>query len=312
MNTDDHPLPPEPPEPAEPAPESSVAQSPEPTTFADSFRSEDAPTPAGEFTEEPRRRPLPDDLRVPWDWIDIGLLVGLAFGGLAVVGLVIGIALRLAGIPLAHFRKSPGAMSVLAVAAQILLDLGLLAYLAAQMRLRFHSPFWRTIGWRPIETGSFSRVLPYLALVFGGFSLAAIVALAEALFPPKHPLPIQAMTQSPHAAALFMLSAVLVAPVVEETIFRGYLYPVAARSFGIAMGIIITGTIFGLLHARQLWGGWWQIALLVVVGIVFTSVRALTRTVVASYVLHASYNALPVIAALLSSVRLRHLAPLLH
>ena len=41
---------------------------------------------------------------------------------------------------------------------------------------------------------------------------------------------------------------------------------------------------------RQLWGGWWQIALLVMVGIVFTIARAATRTVVASYILHLSYN----------------------
>jgi len=305
MSTDDHALPPEPPEPPESfEPERAAA---EPATMGDPFHSSGA-QPAGE-SPHITRRTLPDDLRVPWDWIDIGLLVALVIGGSAVVGLIIAMALRLSGVSIAALRKSPGTMSVLAIVAQMLLDLGVLAYLAAQMRLRFHSPFWRTIGWRPIGTGS--GAFPYVALSFGGFALAMVVAVAETLFPPKHPLPIQSMTQSPHAALLFMLTAVLVAPVVEETIFRGYLYPVAARSFGIGMGIILTGTIFGLLHARQLWGGWWQIALLVVVGIVFTVARAATRTVAASYVLHASYNALPVIAALLSSLKLRHFAPLL-
>lgn len=303
MTTDDNLLPPEPPEPAEPVP-----QSIEPAPLADSFRSEEALSP-GEFPA-PLRRSLPDDLRVPWDWFDILILVVLAFGGIVLISILIMLALRLAGLPAAQIGNSPGTMSVIAIVAQIFLDLGLLAYLAAQMRLRFHSPFWRTIGWRAIKTRSLVRTLPYSALVLGGFSLAAIVAFAEELFPPKHPLPIQAVTQTPHAAVLFMLSAVLVAPVVEETIFRGYLYPVAARSFGVGMGVVFTGTLFGLLHARQLWGGWWQIALLVMVGIVFTIARAATRTVVASYVLHVSYNALPVIAALLSSVRLRHLAPL--
>jgi len=43
------------------------------------------------------------------------------------------------------------------------------------------------------------------------------------------------------------------------------------------------------------------------VGILFTLARAVSRTVVASYILHASYNALPVIAGLLSSVEIRHL-----
>ncbi|MGB7307907.1 MAG: CPBP family intramembrane glutamic endopeptidase [Candidatus Acidiferrales bacterium] len=307
MSTDDHALPPElpeppgPPEPFEPGP-----QSIEPVALGDPFQSSQAP-PAG---EPPRlsRSALSDDLRVPWDWLDIGLLVALTIGGSAVVGLLIGMALKLSGVSLANLRKSPGTMSVLAIVAQMLLDLGVLAYLAAQMRLRFHSPFWRTIGWRAIETHA--GAAPYLALIFGGFALAAIVAVAEAAFPPKHPLPIQTITQSPHAALLFMLTAVLVAPVVEETVFRGYLYPVAARSFGVGMGIVITGTLFGLMHARQLWGGWWQIGLLVIVGIVFTIARAATRTVVASYILHASYNALPVIAAVLSSVKLRHVAPL--
>ena len=283
MTTDDNLLPPEPPEPAEPVP-----QSIEPAPLADSFRSEDALSP-GECPA-PLRRSLPDDLRVPWDWFDILILVVLAFGGIVLISILIMLALRLAGLPAAQIGNSPGTMSAIAIVAQIFLDLGLLAYLAAQMRMRFHSPFWRTIGWRAIKTRSLVRTLPYSALVLGGFSLAAIVAFAEELFPPKHPLPIQAVTQTPHAAVLFMLSAVLVAPVVEETIFRGYLYPVAARSFGVGMGVVFTGTLFGLLHARQLWGGWWQIALLVMVGIVFTIARAATRTVVASYVLHVSYN----------------------
>jgi uncharacterized protein len=302
MNADDNLLPPEPPEPIEPVP-----QSIEPAALSDSFQSEPAPP----TNEAPgmARRPLPDDLRVPWGWADLGVLVGLAMVGIALVSVAMMLALRLAGMAPAHILKSPDATSLIAIVAQIILDLGLLAYMAANIRLRFHAPFWRTIGWRPLETRLASRTLPYFAFVLGGFSLAAIVAVAESLFPPKHPLPIQTMTENPNAALLFMLSAVLVAPIVEETIFRGYLYPVAARSLGVGLGIVLTGTLFGLLHAGQLWGGWWQIALLVIVGIVFTIARAATRTVVASYILHASYNALPVIAALLSSAKWRHFVP---
>ena len=50
-----------------------------------------------------------------------------------------------------------------------------------------------------------------------------------------------------------------------------------ARSLGIAASVVVTGTLFGLLHAAQLWGGWTQIGMLVVVGIIFTYVRAATR-----------------------------------
>ncbi|HTZ99954.1 MAG TPA: type II CAAX endopeptidase family protein [Candidatus Aquilonibacter sp.] len=255
----------------------------------------------------PSRRALPDDLRVPWDWIDILLLVIVAFCGIFLIGLLLFSGLRFAGISAFHSRRSPDFTDALALVAQVVLDLGLLVYLAAQIHLRFRAPFWRTIGWRPLGLHSRSRGFAYPALVLSGFSLAVIVAFAEGLFPPKHPLPIQTMTANPRVALIFLLTAVLVAPVVEETIFRGYLYPVAARSFGIGPGILLTGTLFGLLHASQLWGGWWQIALLVVVGIIFTAVRAATRTVVASYILHASYNALPVLATLLSALRFRHM-----
>jgi membrane protease YdiL (CAAX protease family) len=85
---------------------------------------------------------------------------------------------------------------------------------------------------------------------------------------------------------------VLVAPLVEETVFRGFLYPVIARRLGIAAGVAITGTLFGLMHAAQLWGGWGQIALLILVGVVLTWVRARTGTVAASYFVHLGYNGL--------------------
>ncbi len=76
----------------------------------------------------------------------------------------------------------------------------------------------------------------------------------------------------------------------EETIFRGYIYPVVARTYGMAVGVFGTGILFGLMHAAQLWGGWLQIGEIVIVGIVLTYARAVTRTVLASFLLHVSYN----------------------
>jgi len=237
------------------------------------------------------------------------------FGLFAVVAtIVFGLLLLAVGRSILHLtpaqlQKSQGTWGLVEIAAQIVLDLGLLGYLAAQMRLRFHSPFWRTIGWRPLETATSPRALAYLKLVLGGFLLAVVTVIAETAFPPKHALPIETVLQDPRAALLFMLTAVLVAPVVEETLFRGYLYPVVARSFGVGAGVFITGTLFGLLHSVQLWGGWWQIALLIVVGIVFTLVRARTGTVLASFIVHISYNALQVITTLVAIHGVRHLTP---
>jgi len=77
----------------------------------------------------------------------------------------------------------------------------------------------------------------------------------------------------------------------------------------VATGVFATGILFGLLHAPQLWGGWVQIALLVIVGIVFTYARAVARTVLASYLLHVSYNFFVSFAFLLGSHWLRLVSP---
>jgi CAAX protease family protein len=251
--------------------------------------------------------PVTDDISVPWGWTDLFLFLVLGIAGFFLISLFVGLALAMSGADFHQIQKSPTDINLLSILIQVLLDLGLLAYLAAQMRLRFHSSFWLTIGWRKLDTSRLSPGVYYLGLVLIGIVLSIIVALGSSLFPPKKDLPIQALFQDRFATLLFMLLAVLLAPLVEETIFRGYIYPVIARSFGKVWGILATGALFGLLHASQLWGGWSQIALLVFVGIVLTLARAVSRSVMASFVIHTSYNSLQVIGLLIATHGLKHL-----
>jgi membrane protease YdiL (CAAX protease family) len=87
-----------------------------------------------------------------------------------------------------------------------------------------------------------------------------------------------------------MAMAVLVAPLVEETVFRGYLYPLFAKYFGVAASVLVTGVLFGLMHGAQLGWTWSLVAVLTAVGIIFTFVRARTGSVFASFLLHLGYN----------------------
>lgn len=139
-------------------------------------------------------------------------------------------------------------------------------------------------------------------------------------------MPIQELLKDPTGALLVMSLAVLVAPLVEETLFRGYLYPflaqkfsgwaetfgappATARKFGIRAGIGVTGTIFGMLHGMQLGWTWGLVTLLIVVGIVLTYIRARTGTVVASYLLHLGYNSTIAILAGLATRGFRAFPP---
>ena len=255
-----------------------------------------------EFSYEPphfSRPRLPEDIQVPWGLTDLVLFVFLAL--LLTIG--VAVVAQFSGV----LHASHLAQSVFDVAAQAFIDLALLGYLALQIRLRFDEPFWETIGWRTLDPGILPRWLVYLALVMAGMLVSGLVTAASNLHPPKGNLPIDSYYQDPVSAALFLLLAVLLAPLVEETIFRGYLYPVIARSWGGAAGVLITGALFGLLHGFQLWPAWWQIALLVGVGIIFTWVRATAKTVVASYCLHVGYNSFLLLGFLASTHFLRSL-----
>jgi membrane protease YdiL (CAAX protease family) len=258
----------------------------------------------------PAINPIPEDFRVPWGWADLAAFVVLAFAGFLLLSLIITMGLAISGVDIRRIQNSPHELILLNILIQVILDLGLLAYLAAQMRLRFRSPFWDTIGWRKLETGRFPQFAIYLGLILAGFFLSVIVSFGSALFPPKKDLPIEILFQDRNTTLLFMLIAVFLAPVVEETVFRGYIYPVLGRSFGKIWGIVATGTLFGLLHFFQLRGGWAQIALLVFVGIVLTFARAFSRTVVTGFVIHTSYNSIQVIGLLIATHGLRHMSGL--
>jgi len=63
-----------------------------------------------------------------------------------------------------------------------------------------------------------------------------------------------------------------------------------ARRRAVAISILLTGTLFGLLHGAQLGWTFGFVSLLIFVGVVFTFVRAWTGTVLASFILHLAYN----------------------
>src|SRR5580700_11769408 len=115
--------------------------------------------------------PVPQDFRVPWGWADLAAFVVLAIAGFLLLSLLIGTGLAISGVDVRRIQNSPHEVILLSILIQVILDLGLLAYLAVQMRLRFRSPFWRTIGWRKLETGRFSQGAVYFGLILAGFFL---------------------------------------------------------------------------------------------------------------------------------------------
>ena len=77
---------------------------------------------------------------------------------------------------------------------------------------------------------------------------------------------------------------------MEELFFRGFMYPVLARRMGVAWAIALTALPFGLIHLPQYGWAWGAALIIVLVGVVCGVVRAATRSVGASFLVHAGYN----------------------
>jgi membrane protease YdiL (CAAX protease family) len=241
----------------------------------------------------PLGRPLiPPDLDVPWDWRELLLFLLAAVAIALVAGYPILLVFQSLGISRTQIMQSPRETSYFLILNQIAWSACVMLFLWIRVRRFYGQPFSRTLGWRAVNLDGISPLLTYASCVGGGCTFAVLIEFAGTAVHEKTKLPIEAFFQDRRSAMLLLLLSVVVAPLVEETIFRGFIYPTLARSWGVRRSILATGTLFGLMHAFQLWKGWWEIALLVLVGIVFTWVRAVTRTVAASYCVHIGYNGL--------------------
>src|SRR5271169_5782628 len=189
--------------------QSGVPRFPEPTPDLSSPSLETSVTPGYLGPIDPL---LAEDLRVPWGWIDLMILVAVAVSGTFLVSLLLIVGFEISGLSFRQIQNVPSTRNLFLILNQALLSLVLLAYLAAQMRRAFHRPFWRTIGWRPLQTGHTPRAVAYLGLIFSGFLVAILVTLSSSAFKTSTKMPIEQFFQDRRSALLLMSLGVLLAP----------------------------------------------------------------------------------------------------
>jgi CAAX protease family protein len=253
---------------------------------------------------------LPEDLRISWSWphlLVFGLFVvsSLLTLQLAVV-LYFSADKHLSQTQLKQlFESDPR----LIIGVNVLWFALILFFLYITLAVLRDSPFWQSLGWKKLRSDDGEgKGRPWMYFL-SGCGLSVFVALASSRVKDADHVPIQEFLKNRTGAMLLMAMAVLIAPLVEETVFRGYLYPVLARitaavlqffgmessaatRTGVATSILMTGALFGLMHAPQLGWTWGLVCLLTLVGVIFTFARAWTGTVLASFLLHLGYNSM--------------------
>ena len=142
---------------------------------------------------------------------------------------------------------------------------------------------WADLGWGPVA---------WIAAWFGGIAAALVVVVLR--------VPITSNTEGVNHYAgdrgvliAFLIVAVLVAPVVEELVFRG----VVLRGFASAMpawsAVGLQGAFFGAAHLDPVRGvgNLGLVIVLAAVGAVFGGAAYLLRRIGPTIVAHALYNA---------------------
>lgn len=193
----------------------------------------------------------------------------------------------LLGTLLVRFGRSlaPGAFSnntVRQLAFQSAIYALLVGALYMVIAFRYRRPFWQSIGWVAPERGKWW-------CIFGGPALAiGLSVLGLVLRTPAVPTPMEGLLSE--APLTFAFFAVVLGPVFEELLFRGFLQPLFERALGGWLAILLTATGFAMLHGQQYQWAWQQLLVVGLAGVAFGYARYKTGSTAAAALLHGGYN----------------------
>lgn len=119
------------------------------------------------------------------------------------------------------------------------------------------------------------------------FVLAWLVTLA---FGGKETDLEKILKSSRTAALIIAFLAVATAPIVEEVIYRGILFPAWQRLTGSTIAVVVVTLLFAAPHVPQYWPNLAVIASITALSLVLTIVRARTGQLVPCYVIHLVFN----------------------
>lgn len=232
--------------------------------------------------DEPVFRMPPAEKREPfWDYFDLLIVVGLGAAAFLLVN-VVGAAWIYAN------PKLQKDMTPLMMPLQYL-AYGLI-YLCfyCLFKFKYDKPVLRSLACVRTHTN-------LLTVGAGGVMLAmGLAVVANFLHTPKVDTPFDELAKTPFALFVLAFTAVVAAPFIEEMVFRGFLQPLFSRTFGAALGILMTALLFGGLHAQEYQKAWQYVAAISIVGIVLGIVRLKTKSLIPGIVMHGCFNAVSV------------------
>ncbi|MFN2577530.1 MAG: lysostaphin resistance A-like protein [Pyrinomonadaceae bacterium] len=131
------------------------------------------------------------------------------------------------------------------------------------------------------------RLWRSMALAFTLYGAAFLLTLAFG----GQGTALDRLVESSRAAALIIaFLAVATAPLVEESIYRGILYPAIERTAGAKTAVILVTLLFAVPHVPQYWPNMGVISSITLLSVVLTVVRARTGRLLPCFVVHLVFN----------------------
>jgi uncharacterized protein len=233
-----------------------------------------------------------------WSGWDVLLIAGLTLGTLFIVQLVMVLAARRFAYPHQSWLEV-AQKPVLALLSELLTYVAVALYMILLVEGKYRARFWQAIRWSwPGIAG--------VSMLGLGVLMITLDFLGKFLPMPKE-TPFDQFFARPSDAYLTVAFAVTFGPLMEELFFRGFLYPVVARRLGAVWGILLTALAFALIHMPQYGYAWGAVLIIFLVGVVLTTVRALTKSVASSFLAHVGYNGALMVIAALATDGFRHM-----
>lgn len=122
---------------------------------------------------------------------------------------------------------------------------------------------------------------------------AMVYGVAGGDFSPQEVVEFLQRAEAPRDRLAVVAMAVIVAPLAEEVIFRGYLYPVAKKFGGASAGLMVTSLLFAFLHGHAP-----SIPALTMLAVCLGLAYEKTGSLLVPMIMHAVFNAVSVGAIL--------------
>jgi len=242
-------------------------------------------------------------------WTLRNLLLFLAFGVIALFSsnllVVAGYALLKPWTGWHLSDRALGENAFFLLVLQSIFYLFIFLYLYLLVAINYRQPFWRALAWRR------ATLRQMLACLAGGVVLAGIVLSAPTLLPEAPQFPLERLFSSPAAGYAVGGFAILVAPLMEELIFRGLLFGIFEHRVGLRFAVLVTAVLFAGLHVPEYWGAWNHALMILVVGLTFSLARGITGSLAPSVILHIAYNSSMMAGLYFSTNRFHNLPALM-